>query len=394
MQWTPSALRHGDALAFAQMQDVCFVSLYDDRGSRIYASGDDGMTWQAQDAGLPEGVCVSTLMPHAGRLFAGTLAHGVLVAAGHPPRWQPAGSGLPAGASVLALASHDATLLAGTRAHGVFQVTDDGAGWRPASRGLPLEGEGLTVICLAAWEGGCVAAHPFGLHRLRPGTARWEMLSLCLPGAAVFLGLLPADDGGLLGWNAEGVYHAPDGGLTWAALAPALWRGRFVRNVVAAGGLLFAGLAGAEAAAVYESGDGGLTWAPCVEGLPRPAWSVHLAGAGRHLLAGVGGHGVWHRPLPPRPAAPALTWAFTLDQNDPNPFDRATMIRFVLHREARVVLALYDVAGRLVGTLLDAACAAGAHAVRCDGAELPPGLYTYTLQVGGVSQSRRMLVLR
>jgi endo-1,4-beta-xylanase len=52
---------------------------------------------------------------------------------------------------------------------------------------------------------------------------------------------------------------------------------------------------------------------------------------------------------------------FTLHQNFPNPFNPETAIEFTLTSAAETNLAVYDAAGRLVRTLLDAPLSAGLH---------------------------------
>ena len=56
-----------------------------------------------------------------------------------------------------------------------------------------------------------------------------------------------------------------------------------------------------------------------------------------------------------------------LEQNYPNPFNPTTRIGFSLDREEHITLAIYDVKGRLVTTLLDERALAGVNSVEWDG---------------------------
>lgn len=79
--------------------------------------------------------------------------------------------------------------------------------------------------------------------------------------------------------------------------------------------------------------------------------------------------GLWAQP----PAAPTgvddgpqqpLPKVFRLYQNSPNPFNPRTSIPFDLPQAAdRVAVRVYDVAGRAVATVMDAALPAGRHSV-------------------------------
>jgi hypothetical protein len=61
--------------------------------------------------------------------------------------------------------------------------------------------------------------------------------------------------------------------------------------------------------------------------------------------------------------------AFRLEQNFPNPFGAGTSLRYHLPHAERVRLTIYDVAGRVVATLLDGVQPAGAHTLRWNGAD-------------------------
>ncbi|HEX5131492.1 MAG TPA: S8 family peptidase, partial [Candidatus Krumholzibacteria bacterium] len=78
----------------------------------------------------------------------------------------------------------------------------------------------------------------------------------------------------------------------------------------------------------------------------------------------------------------------------PNPFNPSTMIDFELSADTRVTLAVYDVAGRLVDTLLDNETrGAGRHSVRYQSARAS-GVYFVRLSAGNESATRRIVLLK
>lgn len=95
--------------------------------------------------------------------------------------------------------------------------------------------------------------------------------------------------------------------------------------------------------------------------------------------------------LPPNSSLPR---AAGLLANYPNPFNAGTRIVFELSRPAVVSLRVFDPTGRLVSTLAAGEFAAGEHAVNFDGGGLGSGVYFYTLQHGGDTWSRKMLLLK
>jgi len=85
---------------------------------------------------------------------------------------------------------------------------------------------------------------------------------------------------------------------------------------------------------------------------------------------------------------------YSLEQNFPNPFNPSTMVRFQLPVGGNVHLAVYDLLGREVRTLVDGFMAAGLRTVRFDAAGLPSGVYLYRLRVNGFSFARTMMLLK
>lgn len=89
-----------------------------------------------------------------------------------------------------------------------------------------------------------------------------------------------------------------------------------------------------------------------------------------------------------------------LAQNVPNPFNPATTIAYTPPAGGRAVLAVFDVAGRRVRTLVDADHTGGnEYSVAWDGRDsagrsLPSGLYFYRLECGRHRETRRMVMLR
>lgn len=78
----------------------------------------------------------------------------------------------------------------------------------------------------------------------------------------------------------------------------------------------------------------------------------------------------------------------------PNPFNPATVLRYELPRASFVKLAVYNVSGRLVATLLDGWREAGVHEVTFDGSGLPSGIYIYRLTAGGFTASGKMILMK
>lgn len=89
-----------------------------------------------------------------------------------------------------------------------------------------------------------------------------------------------------------------------------------------------------------------------------------------------------------------------VSRSAPNPFRSATTIEYALSKPGFVSLAVYDVLGRRVITLVDERCAAGVHrvvwnGVDASGRDASSGIYVYRVEVDGSRATRhaRQIVL-
>ena len=85
---------------------------------------------------------------------------------------------------------------------------------------------------------------------------------------------------------------------------------------------------------------------------------------------------------------------FALYQNYPNPFNPSTIINFAVKDAGLVSLKVYDILGSEVATLVNETKVAGNFAVEFNAANLPSGVYIYTLQINGYTESKKMLLLK
>jgi hypothetical protein len=90
---------------------------------------------------------------------------------------------------------------------------------------------------------------------------------------------------------------------------------------------------------------------------------------------------------------------FSLLDAAPNPFGDQTLVRWNLARNSRVQVAVYDVAGRRVTTLVDGARAGGPGAVRWTGRDtnghtVAAGVYFVRMQAAGEIETKRIVLVR
>lgn len=93
-------------------------------------------------------------------------------------------------------------------------------------------------------------------------------------------------------------------------------------------------------------------------------------------------------------AAPAAPAAATVLRAHPNPFNPRTTLRFTLPAAGRARLSVFDVSGRELATLFDAARPAGEQSVDWNAEGLPSGVYLAKLSQGARESATRLVLLR
>ena len=86
--------------------------------------------------------------------------------------------------------------------------------------------------------------------------------------------------------------------------------------------------------------------------------------------------------------------SYSLFQNYPNPFNSISNIKYQITNTENVNLTVYDVLGSKVITLVNKQQSLGSYNATFNSRNLPSGVYFYTLQTGGFSQTKKMVILR
>ena len=85
---------------------------------------------------------------------------------------------------------------------------------------------------------------------------------------------------------------------------------------------------------------------------------------------------------------------YSLSQNYPNPFNPSTTISYQLPAPGSVLLAIYNVTGQLVETMVNEQVEAGYHQITWDADNQPSGLYFVRMTAGDFVRTQKMLLLK
>ena len=96
---------------------------------------------------------------------------------------------------------------------------------------------------------------------------------------------------------------------------------------------------------------------------------------------------------------PVIPEIFTLHQNFPNPFNPITTLSYDLPKDSDVRLAIFDMLGNEVATLVSTSQQAGFKSVQWDatdsmGRPVSAGVYLYQIQAGEFVQTKKMVLLK
>ncbi len=83
-----------------------------------------------------------------------------------------------------------------------------------------------------------------------------------------------------------------------------------------------------------------------------------------------------------------------ISSNYPNPFNLSTTISYTIPRQGLVRLKVFDDLGREVGVLVNKVQLPGNYEVKFDASQFNSGAYYYSIEAGGVMQTKKMLLLR
>jgi hypothetical protein len=325
---------------------VIGTNIYGGTPGGVCVSGNDGMTWELVNNGLPPDCRIWSLLANGSDLFAGS-NHGAYRTTDGAAVWTSLNNTLP-DTDVYALAIQGTNLFAGTGGMGVFLSTNNGINWTPVNNGVSN-----ALVASFANIGpymflGTGYNYPVGIFRTSNNGGIWEQVS------------------GTNGWAFSVV-----------------------------GNNLFVGT---EQGVVLLTRNYGPTWDTVDYGWPLEIAHSFVQKDG-DLYAGTASNGVFRRPLSEMLSGveeqqKELLSRFSLNPNFPNPFNPSTTITYSLPHASNVTLTIFNPLGQQIATLLNERQNPGVHSTTWNAEGHASGVYYYQLRAGEYMVTRKLILVR
>lgn len=85
---------------------------------------------------------------------------------------------------------------------------------------------------------------------------------------------------------------------------------------------------------------------------------------------------------------------FSLHQNYPNPFNPSTVVRYQIPKSSSVQLAVFNMLGERIATLVNRQQPAGSYEASFDASKLSSGIYIYRIRAGNFSEIKKMMLIK
>jgi hypothetical protein len=85
---------------------------------------------------------------------------------------------------------------------------------------------------------------------------------------------------------------------------------------------------------------------------------------------------------------------YALEQNYPNPFNPSTTIKYSIPEDGYVKLAVYNMLGEEVATIVNATQKAGRYEMNFDASGLSSGVYVYRIEAANYTASKKLMLMK
>jgi len=387
-QWVNTNTKIGGKINALTVRDSTIFAGTD---SGVFISSNNGTNWTAFNNGLPKQMVNSIIANDSGDIIAGTNDSGVFTCLKTGTSWAAVNTGLN-NLRITSLAVKGARKFAGTGSEkpgpskgGIFLSDDNDSIWTKAD--VAITGLVTTVTSFAVCGENIFAGIlDLGLFVSTDNGSSWKMSNGIT--TAGWLRCISASGNHVFVGTPDGVYVSTDSGSNWNKITNGLQHSD-IWSLFVIDKYLFAGTAGG----VYFSANNGTNWVAFNTGLIDTIYSLTVSQ--NHLFAGTRNGYVWRRPISETPILkPPVVLSEQLNFNIHYSYNKIIDITFYLPHPDQVEIALFNLYGQKVATLVDACLSSGFHALSWNSGNSSSGFYTLCLQAGTNKIIKNILLSR
>ncbi|MDD5362729.1 MAG: T9SS type A sorting domain-containing protein [Ignavibacteria bacterium] len=291
---------------------------------------------------------------------------------------------------------------------GVFRSTDGGGNWQRIYNGAQYNPQYIYMI------NGMIGYYSQGYtYKTTDGGFSWAYLDNV---GFTYMKFFDTLTGYRI--SSANIQKTDNGGMNWLTFTlpsiPDAYTSKYILNLFfvgrdtiwAAGGLLEYLNPYRNFGTLYKTTNGGINWGyqvPDTSIIHTPryyfvnfknikhGWAYHSLGQGIHTT--VGGDSTIIVGI--NQVSVNIPLDFSLEQNQPNPFNPKTKINYKISKKADIRITVYDMLGKEIRTIVYKKHNPGNYEVSFDGSSLSSGIYFYSLLINEkIIETKRMVLIK
>ncbi|NOS85980.1 MAG: T9SS type A sorting domain-containing protein [Ignavibacteria bacterium] len=362
--------------------------------SGVYRSVDNGVSWSPTSFNVTQPVHAMTNSQNV--ILAGTSSgHGVYYSTNFGSTWVQSSLNNKVVRSLGSSSDGSPYVYAGTHSFGVYKSTNYGLNWTQTT----LNNRDVYSLAVSQYQVFAGTTNSSGVYVSDNDGTSWSPTSLNNQNVYALAVTLPPTNYVYAG-TSNGVFRSTNNGSTWTQTLY-----NFTKALLVRGDSVFAGTS---SSGIYLSTNYGVNWSQLNQGLGNgnatsiggfcktsfnpPNINYEFAGCD-----GTSGTGLYRTSTTftgITPVKSQMPTGFSLGQNYPNPFNPVTNIEFSILGSGFVKLAIFDITGRELETLVNENLNAGTYNADWNAENFSSGVYFYRIETVEFTETKKMVLLK